>query len=138
MTVVFNEVAAVLNGMLRQDPVRDVIRIRPDPVKRSGRRARRDAFYHRARLCRVLTRIAKAGLAEQSEELQMRVRNAIVRGTSHPEFIDTTQDWVWPPRLSAEAEAALAAGLPIGRDGEPADPEKFGVIAIDSAQEKAA
>jgi hypothetical protein len=93
MTVVFNEVAAVLNGILRQDPVRDAIRIRPDSVKRSGRRARRDAFYHRVRLSRALTRIFRAGLAAQSEELQMRVRNAIVYGTSHPEaWIDWAQE----------------------------------------------
>lgn len=42
------------------------------------------------------------------------------------------------PRLSAESEAALVAGLPIGRDGRPADPEKFGVIAIDSAMDAGA
>ena len=37
------------------------------------------------------------------------------------------------PQLSPEAERAHAAGLPIARDGTPADPEKFGVIAVDVA-----
>lgn len=31
-------------------------------------------------------------------------------------------------KLTPEGERALAAGLPIGRDGRPADQEKFGVI----------
>jgi len=30
--------------------------------------------------------------------------------------------------LSENAENALAAGLPIGADGEPADPNKFGLL----------
>lgn len=34
--------------------------------------------------------------------------------------------------LSSWAEAHIAAGLPIMRNGAPADPEKFGVIYIDA------
>ena len=37
------------------------------------------------------------------------------------------------PWLGPEAERAIVAGLPIGRDGKPVDPEKFGVITFDSA-----
>ena len=60
-------------------------RLVPTSAKKRGRRARRDAFYHRAWLCRVLTRIAKAALAETSAEWEMRMQNVIVCGTSHPE-----------------------------------------------------
>lgn len=36
--------------------------------------------------------------------------------------------------LSQFAEAALAAGQPIGRDGQPASPEEFGVVVIDTKE----
>lgn len=36
------------------------------------------------------------------------------------------------PELQQAAIEALMYGRPITRDGEPADPEKFGLIVIDS------
>lgn len=87
MTVVFNKILAP--G--RQHAA--VFKILPTSAKKRGRRARRDAFYHRARLCRVLTRIAKATLAETSAEWEMRMQNVIVCGTSHPEaWLDWAQE----------------------------------------------
>lgn len=47
------------------------------------------------------------------------------------EVVRAISDWS-QVILSKAAEAALAAGLPIDRNGEPADPTKFGVITIDA------
>lgn len=85
-TPVFNEIAKSVNRILqRSDPMRAVPIIKPRPAIKSGQRARRAAFYHRARMARLLTRIARIDFAGQAEELQMRLRNAVVYGTSHPE-----------------------------------------------------
>lgn len=84
---VFNEVAKAMASILdRRDPVRATLTIKPQAVRKSGKRARRAAFYHRARMCRVLTRIARVAYHEQEPELQERFRNIIVYGTSHPEM----------------------------------------------------
>ena len=82
-----NEVARIVDSILsKPDLVRRSLTIKPIAVRRGGRRARRAAFYHRARMCRVLTRIAMVAYANQDDEIQELFRKAVVYGTSHPEM----------------------------------------------------
>ncbi len=120
MTAVINEVAKATQSILaRRDPARRAITIRPVAARRSGKRARRSAFYHRARMCRLMTRIAYAGFQAQDAELQERFRNVVVYGTSHPEWFHEPKIDLFGSAFTPDEAVALFAD-PVDPDPRPA------------------
>ncbi len=67
-----------------------------------GRRARKAAFAHRARLARYLMRLCKGARAEH----ERRLANVIIYGCSHPEMFA----WTEAAPVSEEAWRRLGKG----------------------------
>lgn len=90
--------------------------------------------FDREALMQRGVRSSLSWLAEERRRNNWRKKKRDYR--KRVKFFGGTQ---WSPaeicRINFNSKAtqdALAAGLPIGRDGLPADPEKFGVIALDA------